>query len=113
MTPEAVFSALADPTRLRSLVLLAEAGELCVCDLVAVLDMVQPKISRHLAILREVGLVRDRRRGIWVHYRLNEDMAGWWREVVAVTLAGLRDQAPFCDDLGRLSLRPRRTEATP
>ncbi len=113
MTPDALFTALSDPTRLRSLVLLAQAGELCVCDLVAVLDMVQPKISRHLATLREAGLVRDRRRGVWVHYRLSDDLPDWVREVLAATVAGICDHAPFRGDLDRLSLRPRREEATP
>ncbi|MFH1570686.1 MAG: metalloregulator ArsR/SmtB family transcription factor [Gemmatimonadota bacterium] len=65
----AVFKACADATRLRILFLLAER-ELCVCDLVAVLQMAQGKVSRHLAALRHAGLVRDRRAGLWIHYSL-------------------------------------------
>ena len=61
--------AFADPTRLRLLFLLAER-ELCVCELVAVLDESQGKVSRHLAHLRHAGLVTDRREGTWVHYSL-------------------------------------------
>lgn len=64
-----VFKACADPTRLRLLVLLGER-ELCVCELVELLQMPQGKISRHLAVLRHAGLVDDRRRGLWVHYSL-------------------------------------------
>ncbi len=66
-----IFKAFSDETRLRILKLL-EHGELCVCDLVAALDMVQPKISFHLAILREADLIRDRRESKWTHYSLNE-----------------------------------------
>lgn len=66
---ESLFRAFADPTRLRILHLLAP-GELCVCDLVEVLRVPQPKISRHLAYLRRSGLVSARRDGLWMHYRL-------------------------------------------
>jgi ArsR family transcriptional regulator, arsenate/arsenite/antimonite-responsive transcriptional repressor len=66
-----VFKALSDETRLRILKLL-EGGELCVCHLVAAFDMAQPKISFHLKTLKAADLVRDRREGKWMHYRLNE-----------------------------------------
>ncbi len=66
-----IFKAFSDETRLRIIKLL-EHGELCVCDLVAALDMVQPKISFHLAILKEAGLITDRKESKWTHYRLNE-----------------------------------------
>lgn len=64
-----VFKALADPTRLRIIKLL-EGGELCVCQLTTVLQMGQSRISRHLSILKQAGLIEDRREGKWVHYRL-------------------------------------------
>ena len=63
----AVFKAFSDGTRLRILFLLAE-GELCVCELVAVLDMPQGKMSRHLSVLKHAGLVSDRRDGVWIYY---------------------------------------------
>ena len=66
-----VFKALSDETRLRILKLL-EHGELCVCDIVASLGIIQPKISFHLGVLKEAGLVKDRRVGKWIHYRLDE-----------------------------------------
>jgi ArsR family transcriptional regulator len=66
-----LFKALSDETRLRILKLL-ENGELCVCHLVAAVDMAQPKVSFHLKALKEAGLVKDRRQGKWMHYRLNE-----------------------------------------
>ena len=64
-----MFRAFSDHTRLRILNLLS-GGELCVCDIVRVLDMSQPKVSRHLAYLRRSGLVLARRQGLWMHYRL-------------------------------------------
>ncbi len=64
-----IFKALGDETRLRILALLAD-GELCVCDLMAVLDLPQSTVSRHLAYLRHSGLVDDRRQGVWMYYRL-------------------------------------------
>jgi len=64
-----IFKALGDPTRLRIFKLL-EGGELCVCQLMATLKMGQSRISRHLSILKEAGLIEDRRQGKWVHYRL-------------------------------------------
>lgn len=64
-----LFKALGDPSRLR-IVKLLERGELCVCQLTAALGMGQSRISRHLAILKDAGLIEDRRAGKWVHYRL-------------------------------------------
>lgn len=64
-----IFKALADETRLRILNLLVR-GELCVCDIMAVLAVGQSKASRHLAYLRNVGLVEDRRNGVWMYYTL-------------------------------------------
>jgi ArsR family transcriptional regulator len=64
-----MFRAFSDRTRLRLLYLLRD-GELCVCDLVAVVGAPQPKISRHLAYLRRSGLVRVRKDRLWSYYAL-------------------------------------------
>jgi ArsR family transcriptional regulator, arsenate/arsenite/antimonite-responsive transcriptional repressor len=66
-----VFKALSEETRLRIIKLL-EQGELCVCDITAALDMVQPKVSFHLSALKEAELIKDRKQGKWIHYSLNE-----------------------------------------
>jgi ArsR family transcriptional regulator len=66
---ETLFQALGDRTRVRLLNLMAE-GEICVCFFVEVLDLPQPKISRHLAYLRSAGLVGTRREAKWMHYRI-------------------------------------------
>lgn len=64
-----MFRAFSDRTRLRLLNLL-RGGETCVCDLVEVLGVSQPKVSRHLAYLRRAGLVVSRKDGLWMHYSL-------------------------------------------
>jgi len=64
-----IFKALSDETRLRILSLLSVGKELCVCDLMAVMEMPQSTVSRHLAYLRNANLVNDRRQGIWMHYK--------------------------------------------
>jgi ArsR family transcriptional regulator len=66
-----IFKALSDETRLR-IVKLLEKGELCVCDIVAALHIVQPKASFHLGVLKEAGLIKDRRQGKWTHYRIHD-----------------------------------------
>ena len=67
-----IFKALSEEIRLRILALLFH-GELCVCDLMDVLDMPQSTISRHLAYLRNAGLVKGERRGKWMYYRLSSN----------------------------------------
>lgn len=71
MQLENLFKGLADPTRLRIAMLLLDT-ELCVCDLMAVLQMPQSTVSRHMSRLKSAGVVVDRRDGKWVHYRLAE-----------------------------------------
>jgi ArsR family transcriptional regulator, arsenate/arsenite/antimonite-responsive transcriptional repressor len=66
---ESYFKALGDTTRLRILALLLN-GEVCVCHIHDSLRISQPKASRHLAYLRDAGLVETRREGVWIHYRL-------------------------------------------
>ena len=67
-----LFKALADETRLRVLKLLGH-GELCVCEIAAALGLEQPRLSFHLRILKEAGIVQVRRRERWILYRLSED----------------------------------------
>jgi ArsR family transcriptional regulator len=70
-----IFKALADETRLRILALLL-AGELCVCEIIAALELPQSTISRHLACLRKSGWVLGRRQGTWMYYRFNDGASG-------------------------------------
>ena len=68
-TTARMFKALSDETRLRILCLLLE-GELCVCDSMAVLQLPQSTVSRHLAYLKNAGWVDDRRCGVWMYYSM-------------------------------------------
>jgi len=108
MTADDLFRALADPTRLRCLLLLASQGELCVCELTHALDVVQPKISRHLAMLRELGIVLDRREGLWIHYRLNPKLPTWAREILNTTARANANAEPYARDRERLKGTPNR-----
>ena len=65
-----LFKSLADETRLKILWLLIGQGELCVCDIMRVLGITQSKASRHLRYLYHLGLVTDRREGLWRFYSL-------------------------------------------
>ena len=67
------FKCLSEPVRLRILFLLLNRGELCVCDLVESLEISQSVVSRHLAYLRNNGVLSSRREGAWVYYTLAEN----------------------------------------
>jgi len=103
-----LFRLLADPTRLRVVMLLQQAGELCVCELTHALDLSQPKISRHLAHLREGGLLLSRRNGLWMYYRINPELPGWAQDILQATLAGNAAADPFNQDQRALADMPNR-----
>jgi ArsR family transcriptional regulator len=105
------FQLLSDDTRLRSLVLLQQEGELCVCELVHALGLIQPKVSRHLAALRDYGVVTDRRSGQWIYYRIHSDLPAWAGEVLAATVSEAASREPFVNDLAVLAKMPNRPGA--
>ena len=97
-----LFGAFADATRLRILNLLGIQKELCVCDLCAVLDVIQPKVSRHLAILRRVGLVDVRREGKWKIYALAAPPSPVHATLLRCVRGCLADVAELAADRTRL-----------
>ncbi|MGA8044615.1 MAG: metalloregulator ArsR/SmtB family transcription factor [Terracidiphilus sp.] len=97
-----LFAALADTTRLRLLNLIA-GREVCVCYLVEVLRLSQPKISRHLAYLRRAGVVEARREGKWMHYRLSEPENAEAAGILAAVLEALRREKPMQADEAKLA----------
>ena len=102
---------LSDLTRLRCVVLIEQEGELCVCELTHALDQIQPKISRHLALLRESGLVSTRRQGQWIFYRIHPELPPWARQIIEAAVEGSTNRSPFKEDRKRLvqmSGRPQR-----
>jgi ArsR family transcriptional regulator len=99
---ERFFQALGDKTRLRLLNLMGDR-EICVCYFVEILGQPQPKISRHLAYLRNAGIVSARREGKWMHYRMvmppNEGAAKVLREI----LDWLKDEKAMQGDRAKLT----------
>jgi len=106
----AFFRALGDETRLRCLALLHAEGELCVCELTHALDMAQPKVSRHLAQLRNAGVVAAHRRGTWMHYLIHPDLPEWACRVLEEWTTACAGQAPFTEDLRSLHAMPDRPD---
>jgi len=98
-----LLKALNDETRLRILALLVQ-GELCVCDLMAVLQMPQSTVSRHLAVLKNAGWVTDRRQGLWMYYRLADEGPPLLVELQRIMMAHLLDLAIIKQDRERLGL---------
>jgi ArsR family transcriptional regulator len=90
---QALLRVLADPIRLQVVQVLAE-GERCVCDLTAALELAQSKLSFHLKVMKEAGLITARQQGRWVYYRLRPDVLLALRE----WLGGL---ASRCDQPAR------------
>lgn len=107
-TPDQLFHALANPTRLRLVMLVVAEGELCVCELTHATGDSQPKVSRHLALLRDAGLLQDLRRGVWIYYRLSDQLPEWARGLLATTHQGIATQAPYQTDLQTLRTMPDR-----
>jgi len=85
LDPIQFFKNLTDEVRLRCLMLIHYEGELCVCEMMAALEEIQPKVSRHLALMKKSGLVVDRRQGQWMFYRINPELPEWAKSVIADT----------------------------
>jgi len=111
ISPEQLIQALADQTRLRSVLLLQQEGELCVCELMHALDVIQPKISRHLALLRDLGIVISRRQGQWIYYQLTPDLPPWAFNVIEAMQQGAKGSLPFSMDVKNLKNMPNRPES--
>ena len=101
MDPIQFYKCLADETRLRSLLLINREKELCVCELMVALKESQPKVSRHLAQLRKFGLLKDKRQGQWIFYRINTELPDWAKTVLDSTTENNPDF--LVNDLARLS----------
>lgn len=107
LSPLVFYKALADDTRLKSLLLITQQRELCVCELMAALEQSQPKISRHLAQLRKANILQDRRSGQWVFYSLHAGLPGWAHQVLQQTLAANQPFLATCQQqLTLISARP-------
>ena len=112
MNPVQFYKCLSDETRLRCLMLVEHEGELCVCELTEALQEIQPKVSRHLAQLRQCKLLLDRRQGQWIFYRINPSLPSWAKAVLTQTTEAnpgfLKDNLA---NLCRMGDRPERARA--
>jgi ArsR family transcriptional regulator, arsenate/arsenite/antimonite-responsive transcriptional repressor len=96
------FKALSDESRLKMLWLLLNHRELCVCDVMAVLEITQSKASRHLAALRHIGIATDRREGLWAYYSLcpvEDELARDHLKLLRKTLANRPDSKSLLEKL--------------
>jgi ArsR family transcriptional regulator len=92
--------------------LIQSEGEACVCELTFALQESQPKISRHLALMRDMGIVESRREGTWMHYRISTSLPEWSREIIGQVHERLTTLSPYREDkklLTQMSNRPERS----
>jgi ArsR family transcriptional regulator len=105
-----VFRAFSDRTRLRILNLLQGKEELCVCDIIRVIEAPQAKVSRHLAYLRRAGLVSGRKEGLWVYYRLLPASNGFHRKMLECLSCCLAEVPELKRDQAKLSTCDRKAD---
>ncbi len=97
-----VFQSLAEEPRLRILALLLEEPELCVCDLMAALQMPQSTVSRHLAHLKNAGWLHDRREAVWSYYALAQPLGPLQQSLLPLLRHFLSEQPTAAADRLRL-----------
>nr|WP_320135458.1 metalloregulator ArsR/SmtB family transcription factor [uncultured Amphritea sp.] len=109
MNPVQFYKCLADETRLKCILLIEHESELCVCELTEALQESQPKISRHLAQLRQCGILLDRRQAKWIFYRINPALPEWSQKIITETTVNNSDfLKESLAQLTRMGSRPER-----
>lgn len=103
-----VFKALSDETRIRMLKLLSQ-GELCVCEIMQAMEISQSRASRNLGILKEAGVLKDRRDGQWVHYSLNKEGTAYYSALLELLNNSLNSDKTILKDKENLrhAIKPR------
>ena len=110
MLPHQFFKLLSDETRVRCLLMIAREEKVCVGELTAALNESQPKVSRHLALLRSSGVVVDTRQGQWIFYRLSDQLPGWMRKQIQGLVESNCLKKEYQQDIQRLSAMKSRPE---
>ena len=110
MLPHQFFKLLSDETRVRCLLMIAREQRVCVGELTQALNESQPKISRHLALLRSSGVVVDTRQGQWVFYRLSDQLPGWMKKQIQGLVESNCLKKEYQQDMQRLAEMESRPE---
>ncbi|EFP06190.1 MULTISPECIES: ArsR/SmtB family transcription factor [Acinetobacter] len=97
------FKCLSDPTRLDILKIVLAQGNVCVCEITEALNLSQPKISRHLALLRNLSILLDQRKGQWVYYRLNPELPEWANAVLNIIAAQTANSVMGSSDFNQIN----------
>lgn len=106
LIPLTLFKALSETTRLACVLLIASEKSLCVCELEKALGEDQPKISRHLALLRKDNILATERRGKWVYYHLSKSLPDWAWQIIQLSLEA--NEQVLCELQQNLSNMPER-----
>jgi ArsR family transcriptional regulator len=110
LTTADVLAVLADESR-RRILLLLEAHDLCVCELVNALDLPQPTVSRHLMVMRDAGIVEQWKEGRFSFYRIDPKLPAWARQMLDALRDGAAREATYRDDRRKLTLIAERSPA--
>ncbi|WP_413282391.1 metalloregulator ArsR/SmtB family transcription factor [Vibrio sp. MA40-2] len=110
MLPHQFFKLLSDETRVRCLLMIAREEKVCVGEIADALNESQPKISRHLALLRASGVVVDIRQRQWVFYRLSDQLPGWMKKQIKGLVDSNCLKEEYQRDIQRLSEMKSRPE---
>ncbi|MCE2595847.1 metalloregulator ArsR/SmtB family transcription factor [Motilimonas cestriensis] len=94
---------LGDETRICCLLLIYNKKVMCVCELTETLQLSQPKISRHLALLRQAGILTSERKGQWVYYQLAVDLPPWFYDLLQQLIESGTLQKSYHVDVTRLN----------
>ncbi|MCJ8294980.1 MAG: metalloregulator ArsR/SmtB family transcription factor [Colwellia sp.] len=105
------FKVMADDTRLKIILMLMCESELCVCELTHALELSQPKISRHIALLKKQQLLSERKSGRWVYYSMAKPLSQWKQAVIK---SCFEENLPVIDEclknLAMMGERPERAQ---
>lgn len=113
MLPHQFFKLLADETRVRCLLSIAREESLCVAEITEAINESQPKVSRHLALLRSNGLIKDTRKGQWVFYSINQSLPGWAKKQIEDLVASNCLKTQYHQDTVRLQQMQNRPTCCP
>lgn len=99
---EKFFFLISNDVRLRCLHLLMAGNELCVCEIMSIVNLPQTKISKHLALLYQHNLIKNRRDKKWIYYRMSDELPPFAKNMIEMIGKELTSIEPYCSDLSKL-----------